>query len=66
MILTDVLRKIYKKFILDPLAKETVENDKLENSTKLHKQKKKFNELEYSLQVSPNEFEIILNDTERF
>lgn len=107
MLLTDRQRKIYKEFVLNPLAKEVSrpleiscdslvkkdelkkltikpafeqeynaimkeldEIDELENSTKLsdklYKQKEKFNELGFnSHQVSPNEFEYILNETEK-
>ena len=107
MILTERQRKIYKEFMLDPLAKEVsrtleigcdsmVKKDKLkkliilpvfeqeynaimeeldaidelENSTKLsdklYQQKEKFNKLGFnSHQVSPNEFEYILNETEK-
>lgn len=106
MILTDRQRKIYKEFVLDPLAKEVsrpleigcdsmVKKDKLKHLTikpafeqeynaimkeydeinveentklsdKLYKQREKFNELGFdSHQVSPNEFEYILNETEK-
>ena len=107
MLLTDRQRKIYKEFVLNPLAKEVSrpleiscdslvkkdelkkltikpafeqeynaimkeldEIDELENSTKLsdklYKQREKFNELGFdSHQVSPNEFEYILNETEK-
>lgn len=107
MQLTERQRKIYKEFVLNPLAKEvsrtteigcdcfvmkaklnklTVdpgfeqeynalmkeydEIDKLENSThcsdRLYKQRAKFDELGFSSHpVSPNEFEYILNETEK-
>lgn len=107
MQLTERQRKIYKEFVLNPLAKEVsrtteigcdcfVMKDKLnkltvdpgfeqeynalrneydeiynlENSTtlsdRLYKQRAKFDELGFSShQVSPNEFEYILNETEK-